>query len=319
VVNQAPSNPLVCVACESPLIDGSFHREKYPNSKTDPEAPSSILVCNHCDLGVAHPMPSEEILKKLYENEDANYWGSMNLKTISIKRYPGPYGLAMARWNLIESHLIEMNTKEPTIIDVGAGFGFLGIVASQQTHLEKLKYIAIEPDKSMHKPMSDNWKNLGLQSALQTSCNIDDIDDQADVLVLSHILEHVPEPIDFLRQVLKKLKKGGLLFIDVPCHDERFKPDVFPHLYFFSPQNLGLILDKLELETVDIAVWGCDWFDSPFMEKKMSSGCIFDRLVSIINNYIPMKTSVDYFSKRYGVDQRSKNGIWVRGLARKPE
>ena len=319
MVNQVLSNLLVCVACESPLLDGRFHREEYPNSKTDPDAPSSILVCNHCDLGVAHPMPSEEILKKLYENEDANYWGSMNLKTISIKIYPGPYGLAMARWNLIEPHLIEMNPKEPTIIDVGAGFGFLGIVASQQTHLEKLEYIAIEPDKSMHKPMSDNWNNLGLRSALKTSCNIDDIDGQADVLVLSHILEHVPDPIDFLQKVLEKLKKGGLLFIDVPYHDERFKPDVFPHLYFFSPQNLGLILDRLELEKVDVAAWGCDWFNSPFMAKRMSCGYIVDRLVSMINSYIPMKASVDYFFRRYGVGRRSKNGIWVRGLARKPE
>jgi SAM-dependent methyltransferase len=319
VDSQVLSSPLVCIACESPLLEGHFQRKDYPNSIKEPDAPLSILICNHCDLGVAHPMPSEEFLKKLYDSEGAEYWGSMNLKTISIKRYPGPYGLALARWKLIKPHLIEMNTKELTIIDVGAGFGFLGIVASQQTHLEKLEYIAIEPDKSMHKPMSDNWNNSGLRSALKTSCNLDDIDGQADVLVLSHILEHVPDPIDFLRKVLEKLKRGGLLFIDVPFHDEHFKPDVFPHLYFFSPQNLSLMLDRLELEKVDVAAWGCDWFDSPFMAKKMSCSYIVDQLVSIINNYIPMKASVDYFAKRYEVDQRSKNGIWVRGLARKPE
>jgi SAM-dependent methyltransferase len=239
---------------------------------------------------------------------------------LSAKKFPTPYGLALARWGLIEGHLESMSGKEITVLDVGAGYGFFGVLASQSSQVKQLKYIAVEPDESLHHGISDMWESMDSHSSVQTFCRIEDVEGEVDILVLSHVLEHVPNPLEFLRLALGYLKDGGLLFIDVPYHDQRFKSDVFPHLYFFTPENLNLILKKLRLEAIDVDAWGhqfwvCD--SSGYWRKSFFS--YLDRLVHfMLNHHMPLVIGVRYFLKRFGIAQRIKGGVWVRALARKP-
>lgn len=69
-----------------------------------------------------------------------------------------------------------------------------------------------------------------------------------DLTCLFHVLEHVHDPLSFLKDVRASLKPGGRLFIEVPdllrpygSYDDFFQN---AHLYYFSPATLTAFLQK---------------------------------------------------------------------------
>lgn len=53
-----------------------------------------------------------------------------------------------------------------------------------------------------------------------------------DVVVMSHVLEHCPDPSEVLKNVYNHLKKEGILFIEVPIEKGSPKPTVKDAHYF---------------------------------------------------------------------------------------
>ena len=98
---------------------------------------------------------------------------------------------------------------------------------SMKNHKKSNKYFLIESDQSCH------------DSLLKIGTNILDIDSyininlQFDVVIISHVLEHVSDPIEFLKLMTLKLREGGILYVDVPCLDYLHKELDEPHLLFF--------------------------------------------------------------------------------------
>jgi SAM-dependent methyltransferase len=70
-----------------------------------------------------------------------------------------------------------------------------------------------------------------------------------DVAISNHALEHVPAPIEAMRQIRRTLKPGGWFCVCVPIDDwrvrRRFDPqDVNHHLYTWTIQLLGNALTE---------------------------------------------------------------------------
>ena len=72
-----------------------------------------------------------------------------------------------------------------------------------------------------------------------------EVEDRFDVVVMNHVLEHVNEPVAFLRDVLRLLAPGGVVHIAVPnvaCWEAHlpgwtsYEPY---HLAYFTPETLG--------------------------------------------------------------------------------
>ncbi len=60
-----------------------------------------------------------------------------------------------------------------------------------------------------------------------------------DVVTLWHLLEHVPQPLEFLREIRRILKPGGLLAIETPNVDGRaFRRQGARWEYLLAPQHL---------------------------------------------------------------------------------
>jgi 2-polyprenyl-3-methyl-5-hydroxy-6-metoxy-1,4-benzoquinol methylase len=71
-----------------------------------------------------------------------------------------------------------------------------------------------------------------------------------DVIVMSHVIEHVPDPLHFLTHVRKMINKDGILYIATPnvvCWESRldgwasYEPY---HLIYFSPSTIKLALER---------------------------------------------------------------------------
>lgn len=89
-----------------------------------------------------------------------------------------------------------------------------------------------------------------------------------DVVVMRHVLEHLPAPADALRQIRRVLKVGGLLRVETPNVDSLqarwfasnwFHLDAPRHLVLYSPNTLEATLEKagfavLGLRTLSSAI-----------------------------------------------------------------
>ena len=71
------------------------------------------------------------------------------------------------------------------------------------------------------------------------------------VITLLHVLEHVPDPVAFLRTLVPKLGPGGVVVVDVP--DSRHSPFdlvVADHCTHFTPETLRAVFAAAGLEVV---------------------------------------------------------------------
>lgn len=76
-----------------------------------------------------------------------------------------------------------------------------------------------------------------------------------DLITSLQVLEHLEDPLEFLKQIGKNLKPNGYLFLEAPnindallsCYQVKGYEDFYyrePHLYYFSAQTLGRLLNQ---------------------------------------------------------------------------
>lgn len=74
---------------------------------------------------------------------------------------------------------------------------------------------------------------------------------QFDLISLVHVFEHIPAPLKLLRKVLRKLKPGGLLLVEVPdCECNPFMLTVADHCSHFATNGLAEIIGSAGFEPV---------------------------------------------------------------------
>jgi SAM-dependent methyltransferase len=97
-----------------------------------------------------------------------------------------------------------------------------------------------------------------------------------DVVTAFHVLEHITEGVDFLRDVSRWAKPGGLVVIELPnwgSHDRLRKgadwPGVRPleHVAHYSPDTLRRTMERAGLEPVEVRTLGFLWDQQSLAEQ----------------------------------------------------
>jgi SAM-dependent methyltransferase len=80
-----------------------------------------------------------------------------------------------------------------------------------------------------------------------------------DVVLMMHVIEHVPDPLDTLRGIWRLLRPGGTLVLETPCYDtlmfkllgRRERSLSCPsHIYFFTSRTLEALCAKAGFKLV---------------------------------------------------------------------
>lgn len=154
-------------------------------------------------------------------------------------------------FNLIRSSYAGFDKKK-LWIDVGAGDGrFLHTVNAQ-------KKIGVDISLSARKIMGKKGISTMTNEQFLRIRNLN-----ADVISFWHVLEHVPNPWDYLHTASNNLNKKGLLIIGVPSIDcleyylfgnKWFHTPKF-HLYENSSTSIGILLKKTGFKIKYIDYW----------------------------------------------------------------
>ncbi len=303
----------LCPICSWRFKNGQYRTVSYPTEADKSEnRPKLIAFCENCGVGLAIPVWSVDELESFYSRGE--YWGNSKAEVLSAKKYPVPYALARTRWKLIEPW-IKKPREEISLLDIGAGHGFLGMIAAKSEDLCLSRYVCVEKDRSLGESLKKTWSVYFPESHLQVMDRIDDVDGRFDCVILSHILEHLVDPQKMLRTVLKKLKKGGVLFVDVPNQDYLFKKDVFPHFLFFNISSLRHLLQACGLTIRSIDCYGNDMNRSPMnFRNSFRTSRAFIEIITRARRIIPERAILAVFSKYFEMNKLDSNGIWIRAI-----
>lgn len=291
---------MICPGCDSGLIEIIRpYGGKHPVFQR-----MSLLECGKCSLVFADPQPTPEELKQYY----SSYWdGHVAVSTPSTRRYY--LAQSVSRVNYLASYFKQDRPMD--ILDVGAGLGLFaeGLVLCNV----KANYFAVEPD---HKQFEN------LKSRLGENCAYRQIDDipaglTFDIIVLAHVLEHVRNPHKFIDSLLLFLNPNGLLFIEVPNRDYRYKDDFDSHLFFFNLQSMQAILQE-HGEVLDVCTVGKVASTLKIKNTKPQHGLI--AMAKEVLKSVIAVASLDMLNKhieRYDMNKYGDDRQWLRALLKK--
>lgn len=111
--------------------------------------------------------------------------------------------------------LLEMNVEVKTILEAGAGEGYLTKIVAEKYPSARIYAGDIEDEMNrIAKKDLASYKNVMIQKE-----NVQDLSykkETFDLVICCEVLEHVPEPEKALKSIHHVLKKGGNALLSVP-------------------------------------------------------------------------------------------------------
>jgi 2-polyprenyl-3-methyl-5-hydroxy-6-metoxy-1,4-benzoquinol methylase len=207
-----------------------------------------IIECKNCEHIQLNPIPSSSTYKKFYDDDqqlkNINY--NFTIKQLEKKSEVD----VQRRMQSIK----KLNSKKDRILEIGSGNGFF------LKNMYNLEYniTGLEISKERREISKEITNapviNHNLINAKKSLGKFDSI-------LLFQVLEHVINPIDFLKKIFVILKKNGFIVIEVPnVKDLQIKLNSnyarwfwqMAHLNYFSKNTLELVLKRSGYRNVKI-------------------------------------------------------------------
>jgi hypothetical protein len=202
------------------------------------------VECRSCGMFFANPMPNQKDI----DEYNSTYFVTAHDGRPQCKVANAFFsGIAKLRVAHLRKYLDFNNIPVKSILECGPGFGFFA--QSWLDSSPSSSYYAIETDESCHAPLRAIGVNVIEQHSALSNVELDSV-------VMSHVLEHVAEPSEFISASCVNLKKGGALFIEVPCNDWKHKIMDEPHLLFFDKKPMHALLSSLGFVNIQISYHG---------------------------------------------------------------
>ena len=185
--------------------------------------------CKTCEMVFADPMPSDSAMSEFNASYFNNAHGGKPQGAAILAFFSG---IARLRAAHLEHYLRQNEISVSKVHEVGPGPGWFA--RSWMAQHPRTTYSAIETDTSCHAAL----REIGVKVAPDGNASV-------DLVVMTHVLEHVTEPDAFLIESTRRLRAGGILFIEVPCRDWEHKALDEPHLLFFDKTPMKRLLEQV--------------------------------------------------------------------------
>lgn len=229
-----------CTLCGSEEI--SF----IPNTvRNDIEHQYKMYRCEHCETHFLYPRPISEQLQNYYDGQfreevhTQNYYDYEILNKVFCRFTPE----AKQRVQRVEA---DLNVQDD-VLEIGCSVGYFLDAVAQKVN----SVCGTEWDQKAKQYIIDckRYENI------QVATNPDDFGRKFDKIFMFHVLEHIEEPIVFLKGLTSLLKENGVIYIEVPNVDdilvktyqcEAFKKFYYKkaHLYNFNEKSLAYVFEK---------------------------------------------------------------------------
>lgn len=228
-----------CYACNCDVfyeIDGKV--TDLPSMK--------IFKCSSCNLIFLENF--DHIHDNFYSNGEMNIDNrySIDSNCLDIKFWrDSTFEDDSRRFNFLKR---QSNIKNKSILDFGSGAGgFLKLCSKEAQNVS-----GVEPNKTI--------SSVYNQDKIRQYFSINEVEnfEKFDIVTAFHVIEHLKDPISYLKKIKRVLSKNGKIYLEFPNSDDAlisyYKNKDFCnftfwscHLMLFNEDNIELIANKAEL------------------------------------------------------------------------
>jgi len=246
----------------------SFQNNIFFQKVKDYSVSKEIFELHHnpeYDLLITFPKPSLEQLPSYYESEDY------------ISHTDGKRSLFEKVYHFIKSiaiknkvKLINAKSEKGKLLDIGAGTGDFLVAAKN----DGWQTLGIEPNVKA--------KTIAINKGVYFADNLSDLESYSfDVITLWHVLEHVPNLEEYLKELKRLLKPSGKIIIAVPnfkSFDANFYGrhwaayDVPRHIWHFSKTSIDKLFAEKQMKLVEVLPMKLDVFYVSLLSEKYKTG-----------------------------------------------
>lgn len=260
-----------CLLCDSP---GTLLHNNMRDYFLETPGLWSLFECRKCGLVWLNPCPISGEIEKLYANYYTHSAETQMTQLTSLRKKVehsilasafGYKSLFSGRGTRMAGRILSFISpikefvgrsvmwldcsQKGKLLDIGCGNGqFLAVMRGLGWEVQ-----GIEPDKQACRVAQEHF---GVQIIASTLYEARIPDDSFDAVTLSHVLEHVPDPIGLLRECNRVLSPTGKLVVVTP-NIESLGHKIFGrswlhldpprHFYLFSPRALRACAEQAGL------------------------------------------------------------------------
>lgn len=240
--------------------------------------------CRNCKLAWTAPEPSSEQLEQAYGEA---YYSSTEAKFNPFIEWWTRFSARRRANNLLKLH--GSGTERLSTLDIGCGRGVLLKGFRDLGH----QVFGIERAGSGFESLQD-IEALNLSDLIAEGKKF-------DIIVLWHVLEHLPRPLQTLQEVSELLEEGGSLFIEVPNYGGLqsnlfgsywFHLDVPRHLYHFTTSALEGMVSEAGFRIIREGTFSLDQNLYGFLQSLLNSvpGLPHNHLYSLLQSKLSVRT-----------------------------
>ena len=242
-------------ATELSCVDETVSRETF-----------EIVRCEECGFLFTYNIPEKEKLGRYYQSDEY------------ISHTNSNQGLFNKLYKLVRSITLKrkvglLGDETGILLEYGSGTGELLAACKAKGWM----CTGVEPEEKARKKARKNHK----LELIETSEKIDFDENSIDRIMLWHVLEHIGELQETLKNFKRWLKKDGVILIGVPNHkswdamhyrENWAAYDVPRHLYHFDKNSMKTLLNQHHLEIIKTKPMWFDAFYVAILSEKIKSG-----------------------------------------------
>lgn len=239
-----------CNICGTKTVDLVFEAGKAQ--------PAKLVRCKSCGLMYSSPRPRVD--SDMHESNECD--GLLKGVTTDINhRYRWRYEKESGQvrdFAPTRRILRKLYPQGGKMVEVGSGLGYL----LRSFKDEGWDVLGVDPWKELPPHTRDIHQIETIPTILENAALPDA---SADVVIMLHVIEHVPDPVATLREIHRILKPGGHAVIETPRYDTlMFKMmghrersvKCEGHIYFFTFDTLRRTYEKAGFSQVDTQAVG---------------------------------------------------------------
>ncbi len=189
--------------------------------------------CVGCGLVMTNPQPTAAALDEFYGRHYRQYYEGVDAPTEAYIQAKGKDRRSTATVSFLKSQ--GLVAPGSTVLDIGASEGcLLKAVADAEPTTRRL---AVEPNASFA-PFAATHAGCAVYPSLEALAASGS--GAVDLITLTHVFEHVKQPVAFLASLGELLAADGRVYIDVPdvTRYRKLSSLHIAHLYHFGPDTL---------------------------------------------------------------------------------
>jgi 2-polyprenyl-3-methyl-5-hydroxy-6-metoxy-1,4-benzoquinol methylase len=211
---------------------------------------NQIVKCSGCGLMYANPRKEADLVEIESWPDDPTF----DVEKAAAQRLE-KQRTQVRDMDSTREHLDRLYPSRGRLVEIGSSFGY----TLDAFRRDNWSVLGIEPDRWAAKFASEKMRIETIRSTLEAAKLPDEF---ADVVVMLHVVEHVPDPVGTLREIWRILKPGGHLILETPRYDTAMfwllgrrerSLSCDGHIFFFTSESLrraytaaGFQLERLD-------------------------------------------------------------------------